>query len=65
MSLDSSLKTGNALKRHRNVLTRAERLEKLTEDGRWDDSQEVTGLPKVGHRKVGVAKKKKKKDDEE
>jgi small basic protein (TIGR04137 family) len=65
MSLDSSLKTGNALKRHRNVLTRAERLEKLADEGRWEEDQEVTGLPKVGHRKVGVAKKKKKKDDED
>ena len=64
MSVDRSLKIGNALKRHRNVLSRAERLEKLTEDGRWDDAQDVTGLPKVGHRKVGVAKKKKKKEDE-
>ena len=65
MSVDRSLKTGNALKRHRNVLSRAERLEVLAEDGRWDETQAVTGLPKVGHRKAGVAKKKKKKEEDE
>ena len=65
MSVDRSLKTSNALKRHRNVLSRAERLEQLTEDGRWDETQDVTGLPKVGHRKVSVAKKKKKEEEGE
>ena len=35
MSLDRSLKSANALIRHRNVLTRAERLEKLKEQEKW------------------------------
>jgi len=56
MSLDRSLKSANALIRHRNVLTRAERLAKLAEDGKWDEKKSVYGLPKVAHRKVDAAK---------
>jgi small basic protein (TIGR04137 family) len=56
MSLDRSLKGANALIRHRNVLTRDERLLKLTEDERWNESKSVFGLPKVGHRKQALAK---------
>ena len=66
MSLDSSLRSGSSLKRHRNVLTRAERLERLLGNGKWDEDQSVYGLPKVGHRKIAVGKKKveKKEDDD-
>ncbi|HEV8607013.1 MAG TPA: small basic protein [Tepidisphaeraceae bacterium] len=56
MSLDPSLKGANALIRHRNVLTRAERLEKLKEEEKWTDAKSVFGLPKVAHRKAAVAK---------
>src|SRR5438034_4966833 len=56
MSLDRSLKGANALIRHRNVLTRTERLAKLEEDGKWDEKKSVFGLPKVAHRKVEAAK---------
>ena len=56
MSLDRSLKSANALVRHRNVLTRPERLAKLAEDGKWDDAKSVFGLPKVAHRKVEAVK---------
>jgi small basic protein (TIGR04137 family) len=56
MSLDRSLKSANALIRHRNVLTRAERLAKLTEQEKWNDSKSVYGLPKVAHRKMAVIK---------
>jgi small basic protein (TIGR04137 family) len=56
MSLDRSLKAANALIRHRNVLNRAERLEKLKDDEKWDESKSVFGLPKVAHRKVVIAK---------
>src|SRR3954462_16040591 len=56
MSLDRSLKAGNALTRHRNVLTRAERLDKLKEEEKWTDAKSVFGLPKVAHRKAAVAK---------
>ena len=56
MSLDRSLKSANALIRHRNVLTRAERLAKLSEQEKWNDSKSVYGLPKVAHRKMAAVK---------
>lgn len=56
MSLDRSLKSANSLVRHRNVLSRAERLEKLAEQEKWNDSKSVFGLPKVAHRKMTLAK---------
>jgi small basic protein (TIGR04137 family) len=56
MSLDRSLKSANALVRHRNVLTRTEKLTKLQDDEKWDDSKSVYNLPKVGHRKQALAK---------
>ena len=56
MSLDRSLKSANALIRHRNVLTRTERLEKLAEQEKWNESKSVFGLPKVAHRKMAEVK---------
>jgi small basic protein (TIGR04137 family) len=56
MSLDRSLKSANALIRHRNVLTRNERLEKLTEQEKWTEAKSVYGLPKVAHRKMEAVK---------
>ena len=56
MSLDRSLKSASALVRHRNVLTRAERLVVLADEEKWNDSKSVFGLPKVGHRKQTLAK---------
>jgi small basic protein (TIGR04137 family) len=60
MSLDPSLKGANALIRHRNVLTRAERLEKLKEEEKWTDAKSVFGLPKVAHRKATVTRRSRK-----
>lgn len=61
MSLDSSLKTGGGLTKHRNVLTRAERIEILAGSNRFNvDGDDPLGLPKVGNRKIvtgGKAKK--------
>jgi small basic protein (TIGR04137 family) len=56
MSLDRSLKSANALIRHRNVLSRFERLNKLKEEEKWTETKSVFGLPKVAHRKQAVAK---------
>src|SRR5437667_7378348 len=56
MSLDRSLKSASSLVRHRNVLTRGERLEKLKEAEKWDEGKSVFGLPKVAHRKVAAVK---------
>ena len=47
MSLHKSLKSGDALKRQRNVLTRVERITILKKDKRWSDGDSVFGLPKV------------------
>jgi len=66
MSIDRSLKVKGALARHRNVLTRAERIEKLKDEERWSEGDNLTGLPKVSHRKTHAGKKEvQKKEDEE
>jgi putative transposase len=57
MSIDRSLKGKDSLERHRNVLTRAERIAKLEELGKWTDESTAIGMPKVGHRKIAVGKK--------
>jgi small basic protein (TIGR04137 family) len=51
MSIDRSLRVKGALKRHRNVLSREERINVLKTEERWKDGDTVTGLPKVAHRK--------------
>jgi len=63
MSIDRSLKTSKGLTRHRNVLSRAERISKLSEEEKWEDSQSVFGLPKVANRNLRVGKKTKKKEE--
>lgn len=66
MSLDSSLKSGAGLNRHRNVLTRSERLVRLLGQGHLTDaSAHVMGLPKVANRKISVGKKASKKAEGE
>ncbi len=57
MSIDRSLKIKGALERHRNVLSRAERIDKLMEEERWDEQQSLFGLPKVAHRKSHAGRK--------
>lgn len=57
MSIDRSLKIRGALKRHRNVLTRAERIEKLKDEEKWSDDKSLFGLPKVSHRKSHAGRK--------
>jgi small basic protein (TIGR04137 family) len=47
MSLHKSLKRNDTLVRRRNVLTRAERIERLREDEEWEDGRSVFSLPKV------------------
>ncbi|MBM4008034.1 MAG: small basic protein [Planctomycetes bacterium] len=62
MSIHSSLKQkSGALNQHRNVLTRAERVAKLTEVEKFDMAKNTAlGLPKVRSIKAAVAKKPKK-----
>ena len=56
MSLDSSLKSASSLVRHRNVLTRGERLTRLAEQEKWNEGKSALGLPKVANRKAAIAK---------
>lgn len=65
MSIHNTLATKGTMKRHRNVLTREERLLRLEEEGRWDESMSILGLPKVRNDMVKTGKGKKKKDEEE
>ena len=60
MSIHKSLVTAGNLRRHRNVLTRAERLELLKKEERWKEGQSIFNLPKV--RNI-MAKAKKKKEE--
>lgn len=58
MSLDRSLKMKASLSRHRNVLSRAERIEAMKKQERWEDGRSALGLPKISHRKAKAGKKK-------
>ncbi|RMF81655.1 MAG: small basic protein [Planctomycetota bacterium] len=58
MSIDRSLRLKSSLARHRNVLTRAERVARLMDDGVWQEGQSPLGLPKVAHRKGKSGKRK-------
>ncbi|MFN5496467.1 MAG: small basic protein [bacterium] len=62
MGIHSSLKTkSGALNQHRNVLTRDERVAKLTAAERFADGKNSPlGLPKVASIKVAAGKKPKK-----
>ena len=62
MSIHPSLKTkSGALNQHRNVLTRAERIERLTFEGRFDiATKSVLGTVKVRSIKATVSNKPKK-----
>lgn len=67
MSLHRSLKTQPAaLNQHRNVLTRAERIAKLSENDKFDPKgNSPLGLVKVANRQIVTGKKKKvAKDDD-
>ena len=60
MSLDRSLKSKASLSRHRNVLTRAERIKQLAGEEKWSEEKGIFGLPKVAHRKAAITAKVKK-----
>lgn len=65
MSIHPSLKSASgALKQHRNVLTRAERIAKLRGADRFDpESSSAIGLPKVRSIKQTTGKKPKKAEE--
>jgi len=58
MSIDRSLRTKSSLERHRNVLTRAERVARLIEEEQWTDDRSPLALPKIAHRKAKTGKQK-------
>jgi len=60
VSIDKSLRRGSRLIRARNVLKREERIEKLTNEDRWNTTMSVLGLPKTRVPKTTIGKKKKK-----
>ena len=67
MSIHRSLYTKGNLVRSRNVLTRYERIEQLTRNGKFEDDGSPYGLPKVRVLKVkkrGKTKKQKETDEE-
>jgi len=65
MTIDKSLKVRMGAIRNRNVLTRAERVGKLTEAERWKEGDSEMGLPKTRVQKITLKKKKKAKKAEE
>ncbi|HET6427664.1 MAG TPA: small basic protein [Phycisphaerae bacterium] len=61
MTMDRTLKTHGGLVRARSVLTRTERIQRLTEEGKFDlEADNPLGLPKVKirHSKAGTKSKK-------
>ena len=52
MTMDKSLVSRGRLARHRNVLSRAERIALLEEEEKWNEEKSVFGLPKVRNIKV-------------
>lgn len=60
MSIDKSLKRKGGMTRSRCVLTRAERIAKMMENGKWSDVSSPFGLPKTRVQKIVLKKKAKK-----
>jgi small basic protein (TIGR04137 family) len=52
MSIDKSLKLKGKLVRPRNVFTRVERIKILKEEGKWEPTMSVFGIPKVKSIKI-------------
>lgn len=64
MTIDKSLKIKAGAGATRNVYTRTERIEKLKEMEKFDESGKIYGLPKVRVVKISLKKKKKAKVEE-
>jgi small basic protein (TIGR04137 family) len=60
MSIDKSLKRKGGMTRTRCVLTRAERITKMLEDGKYPEGRSPFGLPKTRVAKIVLKKKVKK-----
>jgi small basic protein (TIGR04137 family) len=64
MTIDKSLRVKRGATRNRSVLTRVERIARLSEVDAWKEGDSPLGLPKVRVRKLTMKKKKKKKEEE-
>ncbi len=64
MTIDKSLRIRRGSVKSRNVLKRGERITKLKEAERWEETMTVLGLPKVKVTRLTMKKKKKKKEEE-
>jgi len=65
MSVHKSLVSKGSLKRHRNVLTRTERIEELEKEEKWEPEKDsVFALPKVRVAKLKKSHAKKKEAEE-
>src|SRR4051812_1791054 len=64
MTIDKSLRVKRGATRNRSVLTRVERIARLTEVDAWKEGDSPLGLPKVRVGKLTMKKKKKKKEEE-
>jgi small basic protein (TIGR04137 family) len=62
MSIDRSLRLKSSLERHRNVLSRSERVAYMMQHDLWKADDSPLGLPKIGHRKAKASKKAKKEE---
>jgi small basic protein (TIGR04137 family) len=60
MSIDKSLKRKGGMTKQRCVLTRAERIAKMLENGTFGDGRSPFGLPKTRVQKIVLKKKPKK-----
>ncbi len=65
MSIHRSLVPASKLRRHRNVLSRSERIERLKGEERWEEEQSVFGLVKVRNIMMKAKKTKKKEEKAE
>jgi len=63
MSIDKSLKIKAGGVKNRSVMTRVERINKMIEDGKFQDGQSPFGIPKTRVTKI-ILKKKKEKTEE-
>lgn len=59
MSIHPSLKIASGTAKHKNVLTKKERMQRLQDSGHWTEESTLYSMRKVGNRKL-VGKKKKK-----
>jgi small basic protein (TIGR04137 family) len=64
MTIDKSLRIRRGSVKSRNVLKRGERIARLKEAERWEETMTVLGLPKVKVIRLTMKKKKKKKEEE-